>query len=825
MNDHEKAKEHQAERGLNPNCRSGEYGTALAKPKAPGYIFLVLGVIYPALVVGIEVSTKMCAAEFFDPVPSIWHILLVALVPGGNLLVWLGLRGRIAVSTKTLRIANGIAMGVSLYYTLLFLPMLPLAILAVVWLIGLLPMAPIVSFSVAVRGHFYLRKVSGTTRVWRVPATVAGLMIFLVTLTALDAQDTLTRVGMKMTMATESPSTRSFGIRMLRTVGNDELLLQSCYRRAARPMDLVGLVMTAGAPITPKKAREVYYRVTGVPFNSFPPPEVLTRNGRFLGFTQFDADVGDQAVAGRVKGLSLQGSRLDGSVDSAAALAYLQWTLNFKNDSLRQQEARANIALPAGAAVSRLTLWINGEEQEAVFARRGKVTTAYKRVVSRRRDPVLVTTNGPDRILVQCFPIPPQGGTMKVRIGITTPLRLPNKREGLLCLPRFVERNFQIPLETRHLVWIESKSSLNSRTAALTQERVSEDLYGLRGSLKDGQLADVQSLILCPRYPEIKQAWSWDIPKDDERVILQTIQEKQVPRPKRVVMVVDGSSGMKDHAHSVAKALKMFPKGIALDVVIATDDMVEIEGSQSGSHAKLTAKAAAAIRDFDYAGGTDNLPALARAWDLTGGRDDTAIVWIHASQPVLLQPVDLLLQRYERRSGGPRLFSVEAASGPNKILETLDGVHSLVRHPRVGALNEDLESLFLQWGRPGKEVKMARSRVAFSEVESIADVKQTSDHLARLWANDQVRDLRRTKAQGEIDRAVDIAVRYNLVTPITGAVVLETAQDYKRAGLTPPEPSDVPTIPEPETWALIIVAFLALAWAMMRRRRAQWLGV
>ncbi len=88
-----------------------------------------------------------------------------------------------------------------------------------------------------------------------------------------------------------------------------------------------------------------------------------------------------------------------------------------------QREARAQVLLPPGGVVSRVTLWVNGEPREAAFAGRGEVRAAYQQVaVQQRRDPVLVTMSGPDRVLVQCFPIQPNGGTMKIRLGITVPL-------------------------------------------------------------------------------------------------------------------------------------------------------------------------------------------------------------------------------------------------------------------------------------------------------------------------------------------------------------------------------------------------------------------
>ena len=58
------------------------------------------------------------------------------------------------------------------------------------------------------------------------------------------------------------------------------------------------------------------------------------------------------------------------------------------------------------------------------------------------------------------------------------------------------------------------------------------------------------------------------------------------------------------------------------------------------------------------------------------------------------------------------------------------------------------------------------------------------------------------------------------MTPLSGAVVLETSAQYQQAGLEPVEPGSVPTIPEPETWAMLAVALAMLGVHRYRRRRA-----
>jgi hypothetical protein len=89
-----------------------------------------------------------------------------------------------------------------------------------------------------------------------------------------------------------------------------------------------------------------------------------------------------------------------------------------------------------------------------------------------------------------------------------------------------------------------------------------------------------------------------------------------------------------------------------------------------------------------------------------------------------------------------------------------------------------------------------------------------SDHIARLWAGERVLELMRS--HGDRTGAIALATRYRLVTPVSGAVVLETKQQYEAAQLKPVDQATVPTLPEPHEWALIIIACAALLWLMWR---------
>ena len=146
------------------------------------------------------------------------------------------------------------------------------------------------------------------------------------------------------------------------------------------------------------RGEEFFYRVTGEDIKLY-----RSRGRRGLGpgsKLRWDTITGGDKVGGALEGLSLKGSAYDTTIDSAAGIAYSEWTITFGNTYFSDREARMRLALPLCGTVSRLTLWINGEECEAAFGGRGQVRRAYEQIVSRHRDPVLVTTCGPDEVQV-----------------------------------------------------------------------------------------------------------------------------------------------------------------------------------------------------------------------------------------------------------------------------------------------------------------------------------------------------------------------------------------------------------------------------------------
>lgn len=779
---------------------------------------LFAGVILPAIAITIEASTHICAEEFFDPIPSTWHLLLVVVVPLAQLHVWFAVRRGIASRPVLSILANAIALGISVFYSIVYLPLAPLGALMLIVGLGVLPLTPYFSLLAAIVMGVQLRRIIKRDpiqqSIWiRGGAIVLGLVATAFTITLIELPASLTRYGLQMAVSA-SPARRAEGIRFLRAWGSNEYLLRACFERSGWATDVVGFLFSVPNPVTTSEARTVYYRVTGETFDTSLPPKRIGDRVIPQDTVDFDPDHGGINVGHKLKGLSLSSSRLDAKADGDGGVAYVEWILTFQNDSDAQREARAEVQLPPGGVVSRVSLWVNGEEREAAFAGRSKVREAYQQVAIReRKDPVLVTTSGRDRILVQCFPVQPRG-EMKIRLGITTPLLLDQDSHGRFLFPHFIERNFRIPNELRHAFWFEAKTSVASSVSATIADGVMPESV-IHGRIQDADLSKPEASITVSRG-NVNDVWSKDPFGTPGFVVQQSIQESTPKYLNRIVLVVDTSVAMSPSLLDVVQALKSLSAD--RDVKIVLTNVEEKAEDESKPVTNLTS-AAAVLTHTNFEGGADNVPALLQAWDLAAStRGNNAIVWIHSPQLLEMQPVEELRQRWERRPYGPTLYSVRTNTGPDVVEAKLDGLNEVKSVPRVGPLHSDLQTLFARLTGEIKTFEYKRtSRKVDPEVDLLYSV-ETNDHIARLWANDEVGRILAARDQSLNQAATMLAVRYQLVTPVSGAVVLETAEQYRATGLEPVDAGTVPTIPEPEMIILLAIAGLFFAWLLYRKR-------
>ncbi len=779
----------------------------------------LLGVVVPAATLIVELSTRMCAAEIFDPLPTWFHALLVACVPVANAL---GLvregklrAGAVATAPVWLRALNGAALAISACYALMFLVVTPIAVIGVVFFgLGLLPLAPLMGFITACIVRRRLRKLGnppGRAGRWAACAALAFLVVWSV-------PSLVTEIGVRMTRS-KNPETVLRGLSWLRGYGDEDRLLDYCYFRNTVMKDLPRFVLAGwdshfAEPFsgnTIEEARMLYYRTTGVAYDRVPRPSRFAFGGRPTGADEWewDADRGGEVVGQRLRHLSLTESRLDGSVDGKALAAYLEWTFVFENSGQNTQEARAEIVLPPGGVVSRLTLWVNGEEREAAFAGRGQVREAYQRVAIRQnRDPVLVTSKGPDRVFMQCFPVPAHG-EMKVRLGITAPVLPPAFEEdqaARIRLPVLGERNFRWSDDFAHNLWLESSHEVTAAGLKMNRQGSAWVAYGAV-AVREGELP----LLHVRMSGESGRVWSAHR-NAPETVVMQQLVETESHGRKELVLAIEGSKALERHRETIAGVIENMEAEDRLTVWLAGD---RVEG-----RSRLTpAEAARWLRGKKFAGGQDSVPALSHAWDAAAAQAETAVIWLHGGQPLSWNSLEGLTQKQVRSDVRVPIRSFSLDTDGNLLLEKLDGVMHLTEVPRFGNTARDLADELRRQTRGGGR-QLVRT---FRSVGVISDPEQQErgGHVARLWAADEIRRLAMGSARRRA-QAVSLAQDFQLVTSVSGAVVLETKQQFDEVGLASIDPATAPNIPEPATVALVLGmgAAVFVVWRKRRRVRA-----
>lgn len=761
------------------------------------------GVILPLGVLLFESLTRFCGGVFFDPVPTWWHFALIASVPvlnGGLLLAKAG------TPPGRLGLAAGFSLGVAGFYALLFLPLVHLSVLALVALgMGFLSLIPIFA---GIQSWWIGRGVLGARsepgrfrsgRRWGIAAAAAALCL-------LEGPGVWTRINLHAALAETDATTPALA--RLRAFHSERTLLKACYegnRGTSMATDISGWITVSWQyPATAlgidtwgrhdsERVRDLFFRVTGKPFNSLPPPSTRFRGGRsgrgdpLAADVEFDSHTGGDAVAVRIRDLDLTESRLDGHLDGVARLGYAEWTMVFKNGGRVAREARCQVRLPADGRVSRLTLWVNGSPQEAAFSTVAKVKAAYREVaVVRRQDPVLVTMVAPDTVMVQCFPVPAQG-EMKIRFGITAPLTGTDWE-----LPRIIERNYGIAPNVEHAIWLQGDRGFTLTGDGKPLHSVTDGpAHSLSAAIAGDRLA-AEAFVWSAEglAPTPETVWCEDTrAAPAERFLIR----EPAPQPAAAavvppVVVIDGSLAMAEAKTAVLQALQGL--GTECQALLLADDTARQISPQ-------------ALADYRFSGGRDNEPALREAVRLAKAAGGAPIVWLHGPQPVSLAQTEALLQLLERGSVQPRISDCEVAPGPNRLVEAIfrSGCLHRLSAPGKGTIRLHAPA------RPAWNWRRAASPDGLPG-------QRVSDHLARLWASAQV------ESSAPMETRSAIGARYQLVTPVSGAVVLETAAQYAANGLTPGDPSaspQVPAIPEPASALLILLTVTAVS---LRRRRA-----
>ncbi|HEX8612710.1 MAG TPA: hypothetical protein VF800_15595 [Telluria sp.] len=245
--------------------------TPSATPPAPfpAVLFLMRttlwfgGVTLPAVALAVAVFFLLVVG--FDlPLTMLAPILAVASVPLANALLMRALgHARPAVSRR-LGHLHGFAIGTSILFTLLLLPHVATGVAGLRYFgAGLLLLAPLLSLVAALAMRRLLEAHV------RLPALWPGVLLALAIVGAPELPQAITQAGVRMA-SSDAPATRADGMRLLRYLGNDKILLRLCDTGNAGLASLTDLVMIASAGNSAGDACDVFYRLTGTRFEDMP---------------------------------------------------------------------------------------------------------------------------------------------------------------------------------------------------------------------------------------------------------------------------------------------------------------------------------------------------------------------------------------------------------------------------------------------------------------------------------------------------------------------------------------------------------------------------
>lgn len=617
-----------------------------------------------------------------------------------------------------------------------------------------------------------------------------------------------------------NPKERQEGMTWLRQLNPERELRMECSD--ARAAGLAGLFI----PMKSSTQHQLYFSLTGTPysFREFANTDMSSMPDDYLS---------RHVVGDRVPGLGLTRSNLSGAVHTDTLSSTLDWTFVLKNGSSTAQEARAEIGLPPGAAITGLTVWNRGESQTATFVASDKVSGVQNVQNVDHNSPAIVTDLGHGRVLLHCYPVL-EAAELKVSVRLVVPLKPDGTSEAMLALPRIIASNFD--LDGEHVLRLRSEEKLSCSQSNLTSGVSPAGQKILSGLMTNKQLEDTTFFVTAKRSGSLKPV----AVLDRMAVQLREEDQKRAEEKRRqaeananssnnnklgeVVLMIDGSKGVKSQLEELQKMLNrkseagkkkqikpriktILPQYVVQDLekvvapapkhlVVVVDGsaaMKDYVGEVESALKKLPTgiptsvivasqeqptlmqptplkPRLAGLKDIQFIGGQDNLQAVVKAAELAGETKGGAVLWIHGPQPVINEEIYIMAPY----TAAPSFYEVAVGAGT-------DTFEFFKNHTEIGPFSpvprnstkmvDDLAAFFGKWKPDSNEVVVGMSQQTKLTNETVIG----GDEGQELVMLNAIRECNKAIAEHKLRKAARIAVSYNFVSPVSTALVGGTA--------------------------------------------------
>ncbi|HEU5076081.1 MAG TPA: VIT domain-containing protein [Polyangiaceae bacterium] len=524
-------------------------------------------------------------------------------------------------------------------------------------------------------------------------------------------------------------------------------------------------------------------------------------------------------------GAGLEVRRLEARVLIDSMLAFTELRLAFLNPEARVREGRFTLQLPAGAAISRLAMKVNGVWQEAEVVERRHATRVYEDFLHQRQDPALLEKAAGNQFSARVFPIPPHA-EKEIIVSYSEELEQQEYRLPLAGMPRIGE------LVVRAQVLDEPGCSvlLGPRTEhVLEHDFVPEEDFRLPldrpfVALSAGQLVAIP-IRLAPRIAfEPMQTLALAFDTSASRALDLSNDVKRLG--ELLVHLVELHPGLKLTVFAFDQELRPIFSGPAkgfhpreLDRVLneralgASDLSLALEAlgrSQARRVALFTdaVPTATALADRSLAGPLTSMEARGVRIDvvLSGAAHDraTARTLVRGGGRVLgseLSAAELARRLSSSAAADLAPWLPNAEWIHPRLLEAVEPgeirtIHARLKHPPNGPLRVIVTS---------SDVGEARSAAPAAHVLTIPSRTGERVLLERSVAGAEIRRVASRLAATKLGAAeqgtlkgtiVELSRRYRVLSDWTALLVLESDDDYERYGIDRNALSDIVSIGE-----------------------------
>ncbi len=748
-----------------PKSESGQDTATQASSMPNGIALIALGVILPAstLVASLIITqNSLWHLILKSPIETLIKFALVLSVPLVNQLTLSAIAARVSRHPIRLGILNGATIGttfiagvISTVSIVLGYPTNDQFGASHSSEFAIVALTSWISFGVAVflANQLQLSKETRGARIRTLLYSMLGVLISISLIAGSEARNIFIKISQHLAIS-DSSADRQRGLNWLRALNSERDLRLECADPTCT--GLSGLFFKLDDLVT----RQLYFAATGAPYKHSETADISMQSNAYL----------NKHVVGKpISELSLTRSKLTGFLHPETLTSSLEWTFVFKNKTSGVQEARAEISLPPEAVVSGLTLWIDGEPRKALFAATERIKSASNWIVVDRRDPALISDLGQDKYLLRCSSVPARG-ELRVMVAITAPLKLESPNESSLILPKLLATNFSILGEQGLRLQSTGKMEANHEKI-----KASDSVGGQRvlsGTFDSQNISDSNIAVRLKRSSNFTSIAARDPNLQTGDCLVETIKQSAVQVPNHLVIVVDSSQSLRRHRTEIAEALTSLNSKITTYLMIASDDP-----SIQGLSMPL-AEGLKKLEQIDFSGGHDNLQSLIAASEKASETQNSAVLWLHGPQPGFNQEMYIM----PPFSAVPSFYDLDVEPGSTNLADLLKNhreIGPFTQVTRTASVGRDLQRLLKKWQPKSKEFTIDISTSNTMQNYRFASSREARE-LATLWAS---RRCRKLLANRNLTEASKLAIQYKIVTPVTGAVVLESRAYFNKEEL------------------------------------------